>query len=212
MGVKGKIANWNDNKGYGFITPQGGGNRIFFHISSLKNRNKRPVTSQWVSYKESSDKHGRPCAIDVTYVGSASRQGVALKLNSPSLLLAILFLVFTGMSVFLFDVTPLIFVLYVIMSLVTFFLYARDKYAALNGAWRTPENTLHLFSLLGGWPGAAFAQQSLRHKSAKQSFRFVFRLTVILNVGAFIWILTSTGSSEFHSLIDEILSSIRSRF
>ena len=55
-----------------------------------------------------------------------------------------------------------------------------DKYAAQQGQWRTPENTLHLFSLLGGRPGAWFAQQLLRHKSSKPSFRAVYRVTVVL--------------------------------
>ena len=39
---------------------------------------------------------------------------------------------------------------YVILSLMTFAAYAKDKYAAENGSWRTPENTLHLLSLFGG--------------------------------------------------------------
>lgn len=64
------------------------------------------------------------------------------------------------------------------LNLVTFFIYWQDKHAARQGHWRTPENTLHLFGLLGGWPGAWFAHQILRHKSSKQAFRNVYWLTV----------------------------------
>lgn len=64
--------------------------------------------------------------------------------------------------------------LYLGMSVVTFGVYAVDKSAARNRRWRTPENTLHMLSLMGGWPGAMFAQQMLRHKSSKRSFLTVF--------------------------------------
>jgi len=37
-----------------------------------------------------------------------------------------------------------------------------DKSAAQRNAWRTPEGTLHMLSLVGGWPGAMIAQQILR--------------------------------------------------
>jgi len=79
--------------------------------------------------------------------------------------------------------------LYFISSLLTFFMYAKDKSAAKQGARRTPENTLHLFSLFGGWPGALIAQQKLRHKSKKQPFRVVFWLTVLLNCAGLLWLL-----------------------
>ncbi len=79
--------------------------------------------------------------------------------------------------------------LYFISSLLTFLMYAKDKSAARKGAWRISENTLHLFSLFGGWPGALIAQQKLRHKSKKQPFRFVFWLTVLLNCAGLLWLL-----------------------
>ena len=60
---------------------------------------------------------------------------------------------------------------YIGLSAVTFVRYALDKSAANNDRWRTPENTLHLLGLLGGWPGALVAQGQLRHKSKKTSFR-----------------------------------------
>ena len=86
-------------------------------------------------------------------------------------------------------------------------MYAVDKSAARKGAWRTQESTLHLLSLAGGWPGALVAQQKLRHKSRKQSFRFVFWVTVLLNCGAFVWLFTPTGASALQSvqsLIDNV--------
>ncbi|MGV8333982.1 DUF1294 domain-containing protein, partial [Pseudomonas aeruginosa] len=53
---------------------------------------------------------------------------------------------------------------YPLASLLAFALYWQDKRSAARGDWRTPEVRLHLFELLGGWPGALFAQQVFRHK------------------------------------------------
>jgi uncharacterized membrane protein YsdA (DUF1294 family) len=71
---------------------------------------------------------------------------------------------------------------YLLLSAATFIAYAADKSAAASGSRRTPERTLHLLALAGGWPGALVAQQLLRHKSTKQEFRQVFWLTALLNV------------------------------
>lgn len=68
-----------------------------------------------------------------------------------------------------------------LLNLITFFVYWTDKYAAQKGRWRTAENTLHLLGLLGGWPGAWFAQHVLRHKSSKESFRTTYWTTVVLH-------------------------------
>lgn len=69
-------------------------------------------------------------------------------------------------------------------ALVAFFAYWQDKYAAQNGRWRVKEDTLHLWSLAGGWAGAWFAQQALRHKSVKARFRTAYRATVMLHCAA----------------------------
>lgn len=79
---------------------------------------------------------------------------------------------------------------YLLLSLLCFVIYALDKAAAKAGRWRTPENTLHLLALLGGWPGALLAQQWLRHKSSKLAFRIVFWMTVVLNIALFLLFTT----------------------
>jgi len=78
----------------------------------------------------------------------------------------------------------LIGVAYVVMSCVTFIAYAQDKRAAIKNKPRTPEMTLHVLELGGGWPGAFCAQRLVRHKNAKISFQIVYWLIVALHVAA----------------------------
>jgi len=87
------------------------------------------------------------------------------------------------------------------LSILAFFFYAVDKSAARRGAHRIPENTLHLLALLGGWPGALYAPQLLRHKSVKTSFRWRFWLTVATNVGILVFLLTPQGSELNNQLL-----------
>ncbi|GAB3605866.1 hypothetical protein GCM10027413_12750 [Conyzicola nivalis] len=84
--------------------------------------------------------------------------------------------------------------LYLGAGVVTFVVYAIDKRAARTGRHRISENTLHLLALLGGWPAAVIAQQTLRHKTAKRSFRAVFWVTAAANVIAFVALTTPVAS------------------
>ncbi|WP_338760776.1 DUF1294 domain-containing protein [Massilia sp. METH4] len=63
---------------------------------------------------------------------------------------------------------------YACTSLACFILYAIDKRAARLGRRRTPERTLLLLGLVGGWPGGLLGQRLLRHKSSKTSFQVKF--------------------------------------
>ena len=79
------------------------------------------------------------------------------------------------------------------LSIVTFLTYWQDKWAAQKGNWRTPEKTLQMLALAGGWPGAVLAQQWLRHKSSKTSFQLQFWCMVLLNVAGVLWLLSPYG-------------------
>ena len=70
----------------------------------------------------------------------------------------------------------------VAMSLLTFCAYAFDKSAAMNRRFRISEQSLHLLSLAGGWPGALIAQRMFHHKSKKPGFQMVFWLIVAIHL------------------------------
>jgi cold shock CspA family protein len=69
MRTKGKITHWNEDKGYGFITPSTGAKQVFVHISAFSNPALRPRIDQIVTFTLSTDKRGRPCAEDIVRDG-----------------------------------------------------------------------------------------------------------------------------------------------
>jgi uncharacterized membrane protein YsdA (DUF1294 family) len=108
---------------------------------------------------------------------------------TPYLPVLVFALLYAGATV-AWQLPPLVGAAYLAMSLVCFCSYALDKSAARKGERRTPESTLLMLGLLGGWPGAVLAQQWLRHKTVKQPFRQMFWFTVVANLAFFLWLST----------------------
>jgi Predicted membrane protein len=185
MRLQGRITKWNDERGFGFITSSEGGDSVFIHISSLRQSDRRPSVNESVSYTLGFDSHGRPQANDVQFMvvrnsgppmNQSLRAGVAVPITfALSFLIALVLLAVFG----LLELTWVL--LYYGASIITYGCYSNDKNAAQNGAWRTPESTLQLLSLVGGWPGALMAQVLLRHKTRKPSFLVGYWITVIIN-------------------------------
>ncbi len=73
---------------------------------------------------------------------------------------------------------------YALASLASFAAYAIDKRRASLRRPRTPEATLLLIDLLGGWPGGLLARHLLRHKTRKVSYRVRFWLVVVAHAAA----------------------------
>lgn len=195
MRYQGRITNWKDDQGFGFITPNDGGKKLFAHIKSFSNRQRRPAGNEIVTYELKTDAKGRAQAENVLFVGERTAEASLPWHGAVSLTLTTLFLVFVATSVYRGKLPFAILALYLGASALTFLAYALDKSAARNDRWRTKESRLHIFGLIGGWPGALVAQKLLRHKSKKQSFRVVFWVTVLANCGALGWLLSSSGSS-----------------
>lgn len=199
MRYQGKITDWKDEKGFGFIIPNGGSQRVFVHIKSFSNGQQRPVGNEIVTYELTHDAKGRPQANSVAFVGKrvtpASPSGQA-----TPLVLTATFLVFVAGSAFAGKLPIAVVWIYLAASFAAFVAYALDKSAAKNDQWRTKESTLHLFALAGGWPGALAAQRLLRHKSSKPSFQFVFWVTVVLNCGALAWFFSTSGAEALRSI------------
>lgn len=186
MRKTGRISSWKHDKGFGFIAPTTGGKEVFVHIRAFGDR-AAPAVGSDVSYEETFDAQGRSRAERVVLASGGFTVGPAMK----ALVVASAFLALLAGMTAAGIIPPPLLCLYLGMSVLTFIAYALDKSAARQGSWRTAENTLHLFSLSGGWPGALYAQQVLRHKSSKASFRLAYWLTVLLNIAGLCYLLLS---------------------
>lgn len=202
MRHKGRITSWKDDRGFGFITPNGGGQQVFVHIKSFANRQRRPVGNEVVTYELRTDDKGRAQAGRVAFAGERVTSAAASGPGGVPLVLAAGFLVFVAGAAVAGKVPFAVLGLYCTASIVAFVAYALDKSAARNDRWRTPESTLHLFALAGGWPGALAAQRLLRHKSRKRSFQIVFWMTVVINCGILGWLFSSSGARALRALLD----------
>ena len=203
---KGKINTWNDDKGFGFVAPNRGGDRVFIHIKAFSVRNIRPEVGDVVVYSVTKDDQGRFQAVNAKFVDNKKPQRSNRRAALPEIVFALLFLGGVGYSVLVSQLHMIVLATYVAISVMTFVAYAVDKSAAQAGRWRTKETTLHLLSLAGGWPGALIAQETLRHKSRKNSFRYIFAITVVLNLVGLYWLHTKDGQA----FLDLMLSHARS--
>ncbi|QXZ08939.1 cold shock and DUF1294 domain-containing protein [Comamonas sp. Y33R10-2] len=228
----GALSQWNDERGFGWIDADGGGERLFVHISAFEPRpsaEQRPKPGLRVEFAVGMDK-GKKRALKVNW-RSASYAGPRSQAAPPSnswnngsnarngssqsaqrvggrearqpqgkqtfsgfgygALLT--WLIVMVAAAILWGVPRLIWLAYAGLSVLTFMAYWQDKWAAQKGQWRTPEKTLQLMALVGGWPGAVLAQQWLRHKSSKTSFQQEFWLMVLINVAAVLWLCSPYG-------------------
>ena len=61
-----------------------------------------------------------------------------------------------------------------------------DKLKAKRGSWRIPENTLFMFTILGGGVGTILGMYIFRHKTKKKKFTVGMPIILILEILLFI--------------------------
>ncbi len=190
MRYLGKISDWNDDKGYGFVTPNGGGQRAFVHIKAFERAGKRPDNGDLISYSILLDARGRSNAIAIRYAGAQRTSNTQHARRSIKPWFAFCFLGALLAGWVGGKLPGSLVIAYAAMSVAAIAMYRADKSAARRGGQRTPENTLHFVALLCGWPGAMLAQTWFRHKSKKPAFQAVFLITVAVNCGVLFWSLS----------------------
>ena len=195
MRFEGVLKKWDDDRGFGFIEPAQGGLEVFVHIKAFPPGTGRPVPDMQVSFERHQNADGKKRARNVLFsrsVRGTSKAGNASFKGIGQLNLAVLlgFTVLFVLVSIIWQSTKFFAIAYGALSLITFLTYWNDKSAAKCGDRRTPEQLLHSLSMLGGWPGAIFAQHIFRHKTTKKEFRIAFWTTVTLNVAAFLLLAT----------------------
>lgn len=194
----GKLTKWKDERGFGFIQPVDGSQEVFLHISEVKDATRRPQENDTIYYHCVVDSDGKVRACNAFILGARNKSA---SLSNRAKLSDTLVSSFPMIEVVLLSLLPLVgaihftwmtrnpfpLVLYSVMSLVTYFLYADDKSRVQQNDWRTSEQTLHLCELAGGWLGGFIAQRVLRHKNKKESYQAVFWAIVILHYIAWLF-------------------------
>lgn len=200
MQNRGRLTEWNEERGFGFVTSLDDSSRAFVHISAFPRDMRRPRALDLLTYQTRHDDRGRLQAIDVRFMTQVRSRDATPSLAATRhevpmwIPLAVLAVVLLGTLVFSIGLAAGLFVGYVVMSATTFVAYAMDKSSAQAGRFRTQESALHLLEIAGGWPGALIAQRLLRHKTKKQPFQIVFWACAALNVIGVIAIALSSRS------------------
>ena len=71
----------------------------------------------------------------------------------------------------------------VFINVVAFCLYGIDKRKAIKHKWRISENTLLLFSILGGGLGSLLGMSVFHHKTHKLKFRLLVPIFTLFSIG-----------------------------
>lgn len=200
----GRVVFWQDAKGFGFLTCQQNQQKLFFHIRDFVTKSARPEIGDELQFQLGEDASGRRIATQLQFVDASKQhtaknqassqwidldyaQDISLYFRSAFLMLLIMALLFGSLPLML----P---VLYIEASLFTYWLYQQDKAAAIVGQpKRLPEESLQLYSFIGGWPGALLAQKKLAHKRSKFQFQREFWFVVVGNAMLIIWLLSQHG-------------------
>ncbi|WP_198263386.1 cold shock domain-containing protein [sulfur-oxidizing endosymbiont of Gigantopelta aegis] len=77
--MKGKVIQWKDDKGFGFILPDDESGKIFFHVSNVKTRSRRPQVGDVVFYEPMRDSKNRIQAKSVVIDGVTNSSNISKK-------------------------------------------------------------------------------------------------------------------------------------
>jgi uncharacterized membrane protein YsdA (DUF1294 family)/cold shock CspA family protein len=220
MRFAGTLTQWNDERGFGWIEADDGGERLFVHINAFEPHppaDQRPRVGQRLQFAVGLVQ-GRKRAVQVTWrsasttaqardrrpiprhsAGTHARAAAASRSGSVHIPawfgygVLCLWLALLLLIDIAWGLPQPLWLVYAALGVITFMAYWRDKWAAQQDRWRTSERALQLLALLGGWPGAVLAQQWLRHKSSKASFQAVFWCMVVLHAVAVLWLCSPAG-------------------
>jgi cold shock CspA family protein len=83
MRSHGTLSKWNDERGFGFITPAGAGGDLFVHVSAFPKDGMRPRLGEVVSFEIESGSDGKSRAVRLMRPGSRATPRQARRGKSP---------------------------------------------------------------------------------------------------------------------------------
>ena len=190
---RGTVTSWKEDKKFGFIKTATSGREVFFHISDLKRGSRIPCVGEMLEFDIRSGSNGKIRAANIYFCNDIAERKRAF--TTMSVLLLIIPCIGCILSAVYGSYLPV--AAYLIATPLSFYAYKDDKWKAKNRQWRTPEATLHLLDLLGGWYGGFYAQRKLYHKNKKGPFQVVFWLTVIAHLSIWIYVIVNISRSYF---------------
>ncbi|TCM70985.1 uncharacterized membrane protein YsdA (DUF1294 family) [Acinetobacter calcoaceticus] len=208
MRDQGRLVEWFDDQGYGFIQPlDTTKSRVFLHVKDFARQGPRPIIGCGLDYQVSVDGKGRYRATEVVYLKAAQtktkpapsqRQAQPQKSAlQPMQILISVYIIALGILAVMGMLPNLLMLFLVLINVICYWCYAQDKEAAQLGRRRIPEQSLHILAFLGGWPAAWLAQQRLRHKTQKQPFRKIYHLTIVFHLILLIWFISPLNVLRF---------------
>lgn len=179
---KGVLVLWNDEKGFGFVRPENGGDDHFLHISAFKKRlPRRPGIGDVIHFRAAPGRAGK-CRVTHAVIEGLENEAIPQrstpiipKRRSPGQTVLILTPLVLSSYLLWRANNPIPFFAYAFFSVLTLLLYGTDKTLAARRRWRVPESYLHVLEFFGGWPGALIAQNNFRHKTRKGLYQTVFK-------------------------------------
>lgn len=170
-----RIIEWDEDLGYGFLAHQT--DRIFLHTRNFKNRHRTPGLGDTVLYQVGIDDRKREIAANAVLLrcGGLFHH---LKPAWPSLFLVlpVVALLFAPLPYPFWYSLAYIFTISVITYVIT-----RHTYRRSCASHKLPaDTTLHLFELIGGWPGSYVAQKTHSIPKRRLGYRMAFWAIVFL--------------------------------
>lgn len=81
MRTHGTLAKWNDDRGFGFISPASGGAEIFVHVSAFPRDGRRPTPGELVSYETETGADRKTRAVKIMRPGQQARGRPARRID-----------------------------------------------------------------------------------------------------------------------------------
>ena len=179
--LAGHLAKWNDQRGFGFIQPDEGGDTVFVHISGFLPGTRRPEEGDAVKYQIDREQR-RSKAVNVKVKALPLPDTVVVAYGVGVLWLTLYFLFLFGLVDLWLPIAG-----YLVMSVITFGFYYADKKRAEQHRWRVASTSLHVLEAVGGWPGALLAMAMLRHLTRKKEH--LTMLCAIIAIHLSVWLI-----------------------